>query len=215
MNIKSLTAKKGKGFTLVEILVVILIIGLLFVFLVPKISSSTDKAREVGLKTDFHSFETAFEQLMKEKSGLGGNAGVTDATVVASVNEFLDPALQIEAGTATNKTHTSGTDEGLRSTKKDPWNNKYHFVYLSGGANTNNGYIAIVSNGKDSKPAYTPIADAAALNAITDADGFQTAVNGTVAGSTTDGHDYVLACAYLQGVEYTATAGFSTNIQAN
>ena len=50
---------KKSGFTLVEILVVILIIGLLFVFLVPKIDNATDKARETGIKTDFRSYQTA------------------------------------------------------------------------------------------------------------------------------------------------------------
>lgn len=189
-TLNRLMAKKGRGFTLVEILVVILIIGLLFVFLVPKISSSTDKAREVGLKTDFHSYEVAFESVMKEKSGLGENAGLADEqAVVTAVNEYLDPALQVTYDTA-----------GSTTAKKDPWNNKYKFI-ASPEADSNNGAIAVISGGKDSTIETTSIAtiDPAAANL----------------GQTPTGDDKLLICAYNDGTEYTATVGFSTNINAN
>lgn len=63
--------KKGKkspsvtkrGFTLVEILIVVAVIGILFISLVPRIDFAGDKARETGIKTDFRSFELAARNL--------------------------------------------------------------------------------------------------------------------------------------------------------
>ena len=89
------------AFTLVEILVVILIIGLLFVFLVPKIDTATDKARETAIKTDFRAFQTAFEAVAKEQGGLGARAlsrGTGDGAfevLLEKINYYLDPALQL------------------------------------------------------------------------------------------------------------------------
>ena len=49
---RNLLKRKKQGFTLVEILVVIVVIGLLFMFFVPRIDFVGDKARETGVKSD-------------------------------------------------------------------------------------------------------------------------------------------------------------------
>lgn len=53
--------KGNKGFTLIEILVVIGIIGLLAVFLVPNIFGAQDRAKEVAVKSVMHSVQLAVE----------------------------------------------------------------------------------------------------------------------------------------------------------
>ncbi|MBI5399409.1 DUF3939 domain-containing protein [Candidatus Saganbacteria bacterium] len=50
-----------KGFTLMEILVVIGIIGLLAVFLVPNLLGAKDRAREAAVKAVMHSVQLAVE----------------------------------------------------------------------------------------------------------------------------------------------------------
>jgi len=50
-----------KGFTLIEILIVISIIGLLSSLLIPNISSVQRKAKEVGTKAALHTFQIALE----------------------------------------------------------------------------------------------------------------------------------------------------------
>jgi prepilin-type N-terminal cleavage/methylation domain-containing protein len=220
VSLNGLMSKKANAFTLVEILVVILIIGLLFVFLVPKISNSTDKAREVGIKTDFHSYETAFESVMKERSGLGENSVTSDAKLVEYINGYLDPALAINsAAAATGATASSDaaadTDaDGIHLTaKNDPWNNKYVFVSsLSDGtktANKNDGVVMVYTRGKNGIPTMQIKGIAAVKTAV---GGDSASTLGLEVGDNND--DYALACAYVDGVEYTATVGFSTDIAA-
>jgi len=64
-----------KGFTLVEILVVIGIIGLLIVFLVPSLLGARDRAKEAGVKAVMHSVQLAVEAYNMENDSypLGTN----------------------------------------------------------------------------------------------------------------------------------------------
>ena len=52
---------KKRGFSLVELMIVMAIIALLSVVLIPKIGFAPNKAKESGVITDFHSFEIALE----------------------------------------------------------------------------------------------------------------------------------------------------------
>ena len=64
-----------KGFTLMEILVVIGIIGLLAVFLVPNLLGARDRAKETAVKAVMHSVQLAVEayQMENEVYPLGTN----------------------------------------------------------------------------------------------------------------------------------------------
>ena len=110
---------KKYGFTLVEILVVILIIGLLFVFLAPKISNSSDRAKEAGVKTRFNEFRNAATMVMTEHAGLGEVMSSTSdvAGLVGALNEHLDPAVKFDSSTIQG--------QYCDSVAKDPWNNNY------------------------------------------------------------------------------------------
>ncbi|MFH1386826.1 MAG: prepilin-type N-terminal cleavage/methylation domain-containing protein [bacterium] len=64
-----------KGFTLVEILVVIGIIGLLSVFLVPNLLGARDRAKEAAVKGVMHTVQLAVEayQMENDVYPLGNN----------------------------------------------------------------------------------------------------------------------------------------------
>jgi general secretion pathway protein G len=64
-----------KGFTLVEILVVIGIIGLLAVFLVPNLLGARDRAKETAVKGVMHTVQLAIEAYQMENNvyPLGSN----------------------------------------------------------------------------------------------------------------------------------------------
>ena len=148
-NISKKINKKKKGFTLVEILVVIVVIGLLFMVFVPRIDFASYSARETGVKSDFRSFSLAAEQLFRENSGLAfvtnTTAGDTCKTdIEAKLNKYLDPALQFISGSCA---------------QADPWNQKYK-LYTNAKKGTNNGTLTFVCTGKDSNANITAVANA-------------------------------------------------------
>lgn len=77
-----------KGFTLIEMLVVIAIIGLLAYFLVPHLLGSQDRAKEASVKAVMHSLQVAVEGYNMENNTFP----VTKNTGVASlVTNYLSP----------------------------------------------------------------------------------------------------------------------------
>lgn len=136
--------KKKKGFTLIEILVVVLIIGVLFIALVPKIGSSTLKAQETGVKTRFNEFRTASTMLLKEHAGFGKimNADNDLETIVIYLNDYLDPAVQFD--------NTTIQGQYCNSYAKDPWNNAYR-LHVSADHDTGEGTITFMSYGPDGR----------------------------------------------------------------
>ena len=204
---------KKSAFTLVEILVVILIIGLLFVFLVPKIDTATVKARETGIKTDMRSYQIAIESVAREHAGLGNNA-IPDSTtdgdnVIKLINGYLDPALKINYADS----------NAMTTNKLDPWNNPYLVDFIDGADGSNNGIVTVRTLGKDMRDNYDESKldssyTADGLNAISgdiDAD-LETARKGDGESESVD--DYITGTWYIDGQIMSATAGFTTNVIA-
>ena len=95
--------KKIKGFTLIEVLVALTIIGILMTFVGPYILDRPDQARKLKLKNDFLAIETAME-LYKLDNGTypSPEAGLNDLT-----NE------------------NDGGNSYFSTIPTDPWGNKY------------------------------------------------------------------------------------------
>lgn len=129
--------QKKRGFTLVEILIVVAVIGILFVSLVPRIDFAGDKARETGIKTDFRSFELAAEQLIRENAGLDDFDDVATLCGDNGLNLYLDDALKFDSTGSSNK--------------EDQWNQPYTVQVIkdASDSNPNNGVLVFISNGKD------------------------------------------------------------------
>lgn len=126
--------KNEKGFTLVEILVVIVIIGILFTVILPRIDFASDKARQTGVKTDFRTFATAAEQYLRETAA-------KDMTQ-KGLNTYLDKSNQIPTGT----TVIDATGVKVESKKQDPWGKEYEFEIKDPGTST--GQVIVKSYGK-------------------------------------------------------------------
>ena len=126
-KLKNLFKKDEKGFTLVEILVVIIVIGILFTVLISRMDVAGDKAREKGIQTDFRAFSTASESLMRTTAG----QSIDDA----SLNEYLDKAMSVT---------------GTTSAKEDPWGVAYEFNFKEKDSTDKYSMITYESTGKGS-----------------------------------------------------------------
>jgi general secretion pathway protein G len=103
-----------RGFTLIEIMVVVIIIGLLAAVVVPNVIPNIDKARVTKVKQDIQSFETALTMFKLDNS----KYPTTDQGLAALVQQPTDPSI--------SHWRAGGY---LARISKDPWGNDYHYEY--------------------------------------------------------------------------------------
>ncbi len=127
--------KSKHGFTLIELMVVIVILGILVSFIAPKIMGRPDEAKQVKARVQIESLETAIK-LYKLDSGI---YPTTEQGLQALVE-------QPQTGTLPKKWRKGGYLEKGK-VPKDPWGNE--FIYLSPGAH---GDYDIIAYGADGVP---------------------------------------------------------------
>ena len=125
---------RHSGFTLIEIMVVVVILAVLGALVVPNILDKVDNARVTAAKTDIRSIETALDLYRLDNFKYPS----TEQGLQALVKQPADPTI------------TNYPAHGyLKSIPIDPWRSPY--VYASPGADGREYDIA--SYGKDGKPA--------------------------------------------------------------
>jgi general secretion pathway protein G len=116
------TTRKRGGFTLVELLLVLVILGILAAIVIPKFSGRTEQAKEQAARTQISTFRTALNTFEVDNGYFPkGRNGLQDLVVQPRDAQnwrgpYLDPA-QVPA---------------------DPWGNPY--TYECPGKNNANGY---------------------------------------------------------------------------
>jgi general secretion pathway protein G len=121
------------GFTLIEIMVVVVILGILAAVVVPKIMDNPDKARIVKAKNDVQAIKGSLD-LYK-----------LDNFYYPSTDQGLQALVQQPSGTPEARNWKQGGY--LDRMPKDPWGNDYQ--YLNPGVN---GDIDVFSYGADGRP---------------------------------------------------------------
>jgi general secretion pathway protein G len=123
--------RHSRGFTLIEIMVVVVILGILAAIIVPKLTDKPDQARQVKAQQDIRQLESALEMYK------------LDNFYYPSTQQGLEALVSKPAG-----------DPPARNWKgyitrlpKDPWQNPYQ--YLSPGVK---GPIDVFTLGADGKP---------------------------------------------------------------
>lgn len=120
------------GFTLIEIMVVVVILGILAAIVVPRVMDNPDKARVVTAKQQIRTIETALNMYrldnFKYPSTDQGLEALVTAPADASVRNFKQGGY-------------------MPKLPKDPWGNQ--FQYLNPGTR---GEIDIYSLGADGQP---------------------------------------------------------------
>ncbi|MBB5020894.1 type II secretion system major pseudopilin GspG [Desulfurispira natronophila] len=123
---------RQRGFSLIEIMVVVVILGVLAALVVPNILQRPDEARVTAAKADIRSISNALEMYRLDNY----NYPSTDQGLEALVNQ---PSGFPEAR---NWNH----DGYLNSIPRDPWGNDYQ--YISPG---NHGSYDLYSFGADGR----------------------------------------------------------------
>ena len=126
---------ENQGFTLIELMVVIIILGVLAMWVAPKIMDRPGEARQMKVRLDIQNLETALK-LYKLDNGS-----------YPSTEQGLQALVETpETGTIPKNWKKGGHLEKGR-VPKDPWGND--FVYLSPGLK---GDVDIISYGADGVP---------------------------------------------------------------
>ena len=94
--------QEEKGFTLVELLVVMLILGLLAAIAIPSFFNQRDKARDADAKEQVRTAQTAIETYATDNDG--SYAGALDTDLVEIEEVLVDADLQ--PVTSTSDTYT-------------------------------------------------------------------------------------------------------------
>jgi general secretion pathway protein G len=121
------------GFTLIEIMVVVIIIGLLAALVAPQMLSQVDKARVTKAKADVQAMQTALTMFK------------LDNYVYPSTDMGLKALAQKPDATTVKNWRPGGY---LQHVNKDPWGNDYQY-HLPG---THGGEYDLFSFGADGKP---------------------------------------------------------------
>jgi general secretion pathway protein G len=123
---------RARGFTLLEIIVVVFILSLLAAIVAPRIIGRTDDARIEATKVQMKNFETALK-LFKMDNGF-----------YPDTQQGLEALVEKPAGGRIPQKYKEGGYLEQRKIPLDPWGNPY--VYVSPGLN---GDYDILSYGAD------------------------------------------------------------------
>lgn len=130
------TQRRSRGFTLVEIMVVVVIIGILGALVVPKLLGRTGESRVTAAKVDIATMMQALKLYKLDNQRY--------PTTEQGLNALTSKPT---GGPAANGWKEGGYIEKL---PKDPWGNAYQ--YLSPGVK---GEIDVFSYGADGQPGGT------------------------------------------------------------
>jgi general secretion pathway protein G len=124
--------RRLRGFTLIEIMVVVIIIGLLAAVVVPQFLGRVDDARVAKAKQDIQAMETALTLYKLDNFKFPA----TDQGLAALATKPADPSVR--------NWRAGGY---LKKVNKDPWNNEYQYVFPG-----THGEYDLYSLGADGQP---------------------------------------------------------------
>jgi general secretion pathway protein G len=125
--------RRQRGFTLIEIMIVVVIIGLLAAIIAPNLLGRVDEARVAKARQDIQSIETALTMFRLDNS----KYPTTEQGLRALVQQPTDPSIR----------HWR-PDGYVSKASKDPWGYDYQYVFPG----THGGKYDLFSLGADQQP---------------------------------------------------------------
>ena len=124
-----------RGFTLIELMVVVIILGILALYIGPKIMGEPEKAKRVKAKMDIASLETALKMYKLDNGRY------------PSTDQGLQSLVAVPDSGVIPKNWRKGGYLEKNKVPKDPWGND--FIYISPGVH---GDFDLISYGLDGVP---------------------------------------------------------------
>lgn len=134
-----IATNKQQGFTLIEVMVVVVILGILAAVVVPRIMDNPDKARITKAKQDIRAMESAL------------NLYRLDNFSYPNTEQGLEALVSVPSDLANSDNYKQGGY--IRKLPQDPWGSAY--LYLSPGEH---GELDIYSLGADGAPGGAGVA---------------------------------------------------------
>jgi general secretion pathway protein G len=106
--------RKARGFTLLEIMVVVVILGILGALIVPQMFGQVDKARVAKARQDLKTIEAALEMYR------------LDNFRFPSTDQGLKALIEKPADSSVRNWKPGGY---IKDLEKDPWDNDYRYAY--------------------------------------------------------------------------------------
>ncbi|MBD1576012.1 MULTISPECIES: type II secretion system major pseudopilin GspG [Vibrio] len=124
---------KQKGFTLLEVMVVVVILGILASFVVPNLLGNKEKADQQKAVTDIVALENALDMYKLDNS------------VYPTTDQGLEALVSKPTGTPEPRNYRN--DGYIKRLPKDPWGGDYQ--YLSPGDKGNIDIFTLGSDGQE------------------------------------------------------------------
>ena len=121
-----LKKRKGRGFTLVELLIVIVIIGILAGSLLLVMGSGTDKANATKIASDLRTIKAAMLMYYADE---GKFVEIPDLSNTGDLNEYLDRVPKTDLGTYKIDANESGD---------------FYVVFVPAGETSNDNVLSIL-----------------------------------------------------------------------
>ena len=125
---RKILSRRRRGFTLIEIMVVVVILGLLAALVVPRIGPQVAEAQRTAARTQISSIEQALEMYNMHNG------------FYPTTQQGLEALVKAPTTSPVPKRYQAGGY--LQKVPEDPWGNPY--IYRN-----QNGHIQIISTGPD------------------------------------------------------------------
>lgn len=151
----------SSGFSMVELVIVILIIAVLAVAIFAGSSIAVEKSRDKRVTSDFHNFDVGAENYLYSNQQFQNGATLTTLAAqqeaILDLNPFLSANYAFDTSVQAPATgdicNTDASLYAFPSAKMDPWGNPYYVIIDNQSRNLNETetYLTVFSAGKNGK----------------------------------------------------------------